>query len=260
MATIANRKHNAASVVEIDAGKFLRIINTGARSQLALFEDRIRKMGQEIGSNWRLISLDSTALMFEDVDNECYYRADVERLKHGNVKISGIRQVRLVEAKKGEQFSKNVYELVNCLAEDDNKGADAVFNRITAQRFRGTVIPENRLVTTRDGITRKIYLNRGISEQSLRNIVESVCKSLKNNVKILRGRVVEATFGGSTFKLPINEYQQRQTVAKSMKQVAQNAYLSEGFQKRVKDIAAFVSQDKLEEAVRNAADFLIEQQ
>ena len=258
---IANRKQKNASVVEMDAGKFLRMINSGARSQIVLFEERIRAMGQQAGSNWHLVSLDNKSLVFEDIDSHKYFTADIARLSRGRVKIDKVQEVRVVESKKEESFQKNLKELIDNISEDNSRQADSIFNRIAAQRFRSKVIPESNRVTTRDGITRHVNVARTIISDSLKpRIIRAVCEALTDSIRTKRGRVVEATFADRDFEFPISELTRRRVVARKMKQIAGNAYLSEGFQSRIQHICSLVCKKEIKEAVKIAAEFLVEEQ
>lgn len=262
--TIPNQKHFAASQEEIDAGKFLRTINSGAQAQVALFESHIQKMGQEVGASWRLVSLGPTNLIFEDVDTHLYYGADIQKIKAGRVSIKNIREFRITDEKKATQFSKQVLKLVEAIGEDDNAAAEEAFESITERRFRGRVIPESGYVTTRDGISRYVRVANSILPEELkRPIIEAVSKALSDNIKTSRGRVVEAVFNNRTFEIPVTEMTRRLVVARNMKKVAEHAFMSEGFQNRVGYCASLLSrgdQESIKQAVSCAADLLKEEQ
>lgn len=248
----------------MDAGKFLHLINAGALSQHALFSERIARMGEAAGAEWKLTSLDANAVVFEDVGEHTYYLADILRQGKGRVSIENIRELKIVESKKENSFHKNVIELVDAITESDNSRADAVFNRITAQRFRSSVIPESGFVTTRDGITRHVKVSKSIVDEAVKpRIVSALCEALSENVKISRGRIVEGVFGDVTLKFPITELTRRRVIARHMKSVAQHAYMAEGFQERVKHVASLLSEDdgkngNLDKAVMVAAELLKE--
>lgn len=262
--TIPNQKQQAASAVEIDAGTFLRTINSGAQSQVTLFEQRVRKMGQEVDANWRLVSLDHNSLVIEDVDHNKYFQANIRRQKGHRIKIENVRELQIIENKKGKNFRRSVLELVDALSEDDTKQAEGILEQIAKQRFRSTVVPENGLVTTRDGITRHVPVRKSIIPENLkRPIIQAVVKALSDNVKVSRGRVVEANFGDRKFEIPITELTRRKVVSRQIKRLAQSAYMAEGFQNRVKHITSLVCRkddEAMQEAVQIAADLLKEQQ
>jgi hypothetical protein len=263
--TITNQKQQPTSVVEMDAGKFLHMINVGAQSQVTLFAERIAKLGEEVGQHWRLVSLDSAQLLFEDVGSNIYYVADISKISRNGgpkrVKIDNIRQVRVVESKKEGLFRKNLAELVDAINEDNTKQADDIFNRIAAQRFRSCVIPENGLVTTRDRTIRRIHVASSVLDEGTKlEIVNAIRDIVKDGVKVTRGRIVEAIYSDKPVMIPISEMTRRRVVARFLKEQAKNAYKYEGFQARVHDIAALISQDKVEEAVQNSAEFLMEEQ
>ena len=258
---ITNQKQQPTSVVEMDAGKFLHMINVGAQSQVTLFAERIAKLGEQIGAKWKLASLDNAQLVFEDVSSNTYFLADIKKLGRGNVKIENIRELRIIESKKEGSFRKNLLELIDAISESNTMQADAVFNRIAAQRFRSNVIPESGVVTTRDGVSHRVSVANTIVDGAVKpEIVAAICESVSDRVKVNRGRIVEATFGDATITIPINELTRRRCVARYSKEQAKTAYKHEGFQKRVQNIAALVSQDKVEEAIQKAAEMLMEEQ
>lgn len=259
------QKPKTASVVEMDAAKFLRQINVGAQSQLALFSERIETMGREVKANWSLVSLDGHSLIYEDTDRKLYYLADIKKLGQGRVKIENHRQIRVVESNdklsKSTSFDKHLGELVDAIYENDNSKADKVFNRITHQRFRSTVIPESGWVVTRDGMSRYVPVAKTIvSREAKANLIDAICEALSENVEVDRGRIVEATFGDTNIKFPVSELTRRRVVARAMKEQAQKAYASDGFQARMKHIALLVQEHKVQDAVLMATKFLADKQ
>jgi hypothetical protein len=261
---ISNQKQKTTSSVTMDAGAFLRMINSGAQSQVHFFEQRIRKMGDEVGARYKLVSLSDNKLCFEDIDTGKYYSANIRKSKGNNITLKNIAEIQIVETKKGKSFRKSVCDLVDAIYEDDHKRAESVMEQITKQRFRSRVVPESGYVTTRDGITRQVAVKESIvPAENKRAIIEAVAKALSDNVKVSRGRIVEAKFNNTKFEIPITEMTRRKVVSRQIKNVAQSAYMVEGFQNRVYDIAGLVSKkdDKaLKEAVKNAAEFLAEEQ
>ena len=259
---IGNQKRFSAPVVEMDAGKFLHSINAGAQSQVTLFAERVQKLGEEFGRKWVLESLDSRSLIFRDEDQ--YFRADVQRLGKNRVRINNIASIRVTESKKEGLFQKNLGELIDAISEEDQSKADGCFNRLMAQRFRSSVIPENGIVQTRDGKLRFVKVaNRIVSEKNTERIVKALFEALGATVKITRGRIVEAVYDEQPIKFPVSELTRRRVVARAMKSVAMEAYLSEGFQNRVRDVAGQVQKGgiaDLEVAVKSLLPFLKEEQ
>lgn len=256
-----SNKMTNVPVTTIDAGKFLHLINVGAKSQIAIYEDHVRKMGKKLGLEWTLVTIDNKSVIIEDNTNSVYYQADINKLGQGRVNIANLRELNIIESKKEDEFHKNVYDLIHAISEDSITEADEAFGRISKQRFRSSVIPESGLVTTRDGQTRYVKIKKEIVEEMDRlSLIKSIASLLKDDVKVTRGRIVEATFNHQPIKIPVNELTTRKVCAYTLKQVAQKAYLSEGFQNRIKHIAYLVAEDKVNEAVDNASDFLTTKQ
>jgi hypothetical protein len=258
---ITNQKSKPASVVEMDAGKFLHLINVGAQAQIALFAERIQRIGEEAGANWRLVSLHGGSLLFEDVDQKKYYQADIQRLNKGRIKIGNISELRITENKKENTFRKNLGELVDAISEDNISQADSIFNRLMGQRFRSSVVPQDGVVVARDGIARYVNVAKSIVDDKVKpNIIKAISEALQDSVRVSRGRIVEAVFNNSPIKFPVSELTRRRVVARAMKSVAEGAYQSDGFQNRIKHLAGLVSENKVEDAVKIAAEFLVEDQ
>jgi len=248
-------------VQTIDAGKLLHEINSGAKAQLSVFEERVKFLGKELGLNWSLTSINKNEMLIEDIDTHKYYKASIENLGKGHVKIHNINELKIVEEKKENLFTRRIVEMVNAISEDRIKDADNTFNNMAKQRFRSNVIPEHGWVTTRDGVSRYIRTSREIVERNDQiNIIKVIAESLKDGVKVSRGGVIEATFNSKPFNIPITELTRRKVMACDIKQKAQNAYMSEGFQKRIKRIASLVTENDIEGAVKLVADFVDENQ
>ncbi|MHA2404342.1 MAG: hypothetical protein ACXADH_15195, partial [Candidatus Kariarchaeaceae archaeon] len=226
MGNSKNQEQRIASSKEIDARQFLKAINSGARSQHNIFESKIKKIGEAEGLDLRLVTLNPTFLMYEDVSNDRLYRADIERQKGGKVKLTNVHQLKITEAKKANIFSKACQDLVEALAEDNNSGAENLFERIAKQRFRSRVIPESGWVTTRDGQAHHVSVSRSIVPEVLRNqIVNAVCESLSSKAVVKDGQILEAVINDSEEKItiPITEHTRRVVVARHMKEHARDA-------------------------------------
>jgi len=245
----------------VDAGKFLHQINMGAQAQISIFEERVKFLGNELGKEWSLVSVDRNNLVIEDKTDNKYFQADVENLGNKRIRIHNIKELRIVESKKENSFRKNLVELVNAIGEDKIKDAEAIFGRVAKQRFRSSVIPEHGLVTTRDGVTRYVKTeNENITTEDKDQIVKSLAAIINGGVRVNRGGIVEATFNSQKITIPITELTSRKIVAKMMKEAALNAYKSDGFQNRIKHVATLLMKEEVKEAVKNIAEFTSEQQ
>jgi hypothetical protein len=257
-------KANASKTM--DAKSFLRAINNSAQAKIAFFESRIKKMGEEVGKAYALVRLDNNELWFEDKTDNTYYSADIVKAGGGvakKIELTNITPIRVVEEKKIEDFDSNVNNLIEAIASENNKDADKAFKLIERQRFRPTVLPESGVVTTRDGVTRKVSLfEASVTENTIESIAEAFARATSDKVQISEGRVVRGTFveDDQEFVIPINEMTRRRMAARFIKEHAESAYKSETFCDFVKELAGLVSEGRLSDAVPTAAEFLNEQQ
>jgi len=262
---MGNQKSTVASVVTVDARKFLRMINESTQARLCFFERFIKRLGEKQGSRWQLVALHPTELVFEDVDRNTYHRADVRREKGGKLYIENIQRVNVVEERKEEVFNKFCHELVDALAEENMHRAELAFSKIESCRFRPNVIPPSGVVRTRDERVHRIpVVNETIGSDGKRKLIECAVQALKSDVQLKDGRVVSAVVTESEkteqVVLPIDELTRRRVVARTMKTVATDAYKAEPFQEHVMEMAGLLSEDRLDEAVRRTAEYLKEYQ
>jgi hypothetical protein len=249
--------------VIMDARKFVRQINNSASSKLKFFEEAVVRMGQSAGKSLRLTSLDNTNVIYEDVDKNQYYLADIKKGTRGRVHFENIRPIQIVEEDKASQFQKNVKELVENICSGELTTADKIFNKIEGQRFRSKVIPESGWITPRDGISRHVPVStRIVKDDHVANIIRLFTEAVKDDVEVEKGRIIRGTLADheQKFVIPINEYTRRRLVAFKMRECASNAYKSSAFQSLVLECASLVCEGKVEDAVKLAARFLKEEQ
>ncbi|HUS89291.1 MAG TPA: hypothetical protein VMW91_08005, partial [Desulfosporosinus sp.] len=169
----------------MDARKFLRAINTSAQAKVIFFEESVSKMGKQVGKNYRLTALDANSLIFEDVDANQYYVADIAKKLRGKIEIGNIMPVKIVDEQKSESFEKHCTDLVESVATDNFRDAEKAFRVIEVQRFRPSVIPESGWVTTRDGNAHRIVIE---SEENLScnipAITEAFCEAVSEFVEL----------------------------------------------------------------------------
>lgn len=257
-----NSKKNATPIV-MDARKFVRHINNGAAAKLRFFEEAVQRMGKNVNRNLRLTSLDSSSIIYEDVDKNAYYVADIAKAGRGRVSFDNIRQIQVVEEEKANQFNQNCMSLVEAVCNEDFKSADKVFSKIESQRFRNRVIPESGWMTLKDGIARHIPVNRQIvKEDHARNIINLFKEATQDTVKVDRGKIVSCTISDDTnkFVIPVNEYTRRRIIARKMRTVAENAYKSGAFSDLVVEVASLICENRVSQAVKLASKFLREEQ
>lgn len=248
----------------LDSRKFLGTINNSAQSKVATYETLISRLGQRIGSQWRLAALNEGSLFIEDISNGSYYAADHQHLRGGKINITNIRPIRIVEGQKQSLFEQNCRGLVNAIEANDQRAMRTTFNNLAAQRFSPNTIPSAGVVRTRDGITRKLKVesvSRGLTEQDKSKIVGAIVESMSDSVVLESGKVVSAVFNNDRRKkLPVSEWTCRKVVGTRMRESAKDAYKSVGFQKRIYKIANLIDNDKIAEAVAGIKGFLAEQQ
>lgn len=248
------------SVVKLDSRKFLGAINNSAQAKVAFFEERLQKMGQSAGKNWRLVALRDQDLFFEDVDENRYYIAE-HAADHGKVNINNIRQISIFEKEKQEVFEDACVKLVNAIEENDQRGMQAMFNTMKKHRFSGRSIPYSGMIQCRDGVTRHVSVaTESTIEQDVRpKLVRAIVEGLQDQVVVENGEVISANFhDGSPVRLPVTKWATRKLVAKRMRDAATDAYWSEGFQKRIIQTSSLIAEGKIEEAVKFVSPFLDE--
>ncbi|MDP1712556.1 MAG: zinc ribbon domain-containing protein [Candidatus Nanopelagicaceae bacterium] len=266
-----NQKTPAPAIV-MDARKFLHAVNESAQSKVNGFTRLIKKLGEGQKADWSLIALHPNELFFEDVGTHVYYRAAIKR-SGSRLVIEDIQRVIVVEEKKEEVFDQFCNELVNALADaisedrntDAERRAEVAFNKIESCRFRPSVVPASGWVRTKDGRTRHVpVMTCSVDEKSRSKIVESAVKALRNDMRLEEGKIVSAVIVESGKReqivLPVDELVRRRVVARQMKAVAEGAWRSPEFVEHVKSIAGMIHEQKVNEAVRYAAQFLREYQ
>lgn len=256
-----NQNSSANLSVKMDSRKFLGALNDSAQARITYFEDKIASMGQHAGKNYRLVALHAKNLYFEDVETNSFYVADHIRDKGNKVTVSNIRKVDIVEEEKASLFGESCLKLINAIEENDQKGMGVAFNRMSAQRFSSRVVPFSGMVKGRDNVIRKITVagNQSIGEDIRHRLVSTIVESLRDKIIIENGQVVAGQFvDGESVKLPITKWASRKLVARRMRDTAQNAFWSEGFQKRIHHYARLVAEGNIQDAVKSVTPFLSE--
>jgi len=117
---------------------------------------------------------------------------------------------------------------------------------------------------TRDGKLHTIQVDQPLlPEAKQRRLIEAVVRCLSDRVELSHGRVVRAVLDedeNQSFSLPVTETTRRRRAALLMKEHAQNAWKSDAFQKNVRKWASYICEDKVVDAVKDAAKFLKEYQ
>jgi hypothetical protein len=254
-----NQNSGAVQTVTMDSRKFLGQLNDSAQAKVAFFEERVQQMGQQAGRQWRLAALHAKDLFIEDINSHDFYVAEHSR-DHGKVTITNIRPVRIVEGEKKDLFEDAALKLITALESNDQREMASAFNRLKVQRFSSRAVPMSGMVRCRDGVLRYINIStEGALDEGVRDrLVAVIVESLRDRVIVENGHVVAGYFGDDEVKLPVTRWAARKLVARRMRDAAQNAYWSEGFQQRVYGLARLVSEGKIEEAVKSVTDFLDE--
>ena len=242
----------------MDARKLLSAINQGFSGQLSVMENRLQKLGTELNRKLRLVSLNASSLMFEDIKSNNYYRADYKIADH-QVAFEDIKQIVVVDEKKPEIFSKACTELVEAIEDEDTSRADKIFCQLEKGYCTPKVIPESGIVKTRDGSIQKINVSESIISESMFPVVAKVIKEsiVASKMTIKEGVL---SYSDKNIKMPISKLTLRQVNARHMKNVAESAYKSENFGKLLKACAAYVSNNNIREAVKLSKDFFAAEQ
>ena len=254
-----NNPSRKTEPVTMDSRKFLGALNESAQAKLTFFDDHVKEMGRQVKRDYKLTALFAKELYFEDVNSKVYFAADHSRM-HGKVVINNIRQIQIVEQEKKGLFTESCLKLIDAIEENDQRAMQAAFNRMKAQRFSGRAIPESGVVRCRDGVTRQIKIhNESINEGTVKaRIVKAIVEQFQDKVLIENGQVVAGYFGDNMTQLPITKWGTRKLVASRMREAAYKAYMSEGFQNRIVNLANLVAEGKIEAAVKYIASFLRE--
>ena len=248
----------------LDSRKFLGAINNSAQSKVAIYESLVKRLGQRTGVDWRLAALNEGNLFIEDASSGTYYVANHQHLKGGKINITDIRPVKILEGQKQSLFEQNCHGLVNAIEANDQRAMRTAFNNLAAQKFSPRTVPLSGIVRTRDGVVRRLRVEaegKGWDARSKQKLVRALVESLSDSVVLENGRVISATFNDDRRRrLPVSEWTCRKVVGTYMRESAREAFKSNGFQKRIYQIARLIDEDKIAEAVAGIKDFLREQQ
>lgn len=260
-----------APVVVLDSRKFLSALNDSAQSRIKFFEDKVAEMGRAANKHLKLAGLRfkqlnkdqqwSGDMFIEDVDTHDYFVADHRREKGGKICIENVRPIDIVEEEKQELFEQTCLQLIDALEANDQKAMGTAFGKMTAQRFSPRAVPPSGLVRTKDGQIRhvKIADGRAIGEGVRNRLVAAIVESLRDRVIVENGQIVSGHFNdGEEIELPITKWGVRKLCAKQMREAAEKAYLSAGFQDRMHALACAIYEDKIKEAVTDLTPFIKE--
>ncbi len=257
---MASNQNNVAAPITMDSRKFLGALNDSAQAKVAFFEDRVREMGKSAGKQWRLAALKTNTLFIEDVGNTTYYIAKHTK-DQGGVNITDIRPIQVKEGDKREVFAESCLQLVNGIEENNQQLMHNSFNKMKSHKFSSRSVPYSGLVKCRDNVVRRINVvtDNSLTESARGRIVGLIIESLRDNVIVEDGHVTSARFNdGQPVKLPVTKWAARKLVAKQMRNAANEAYWSEGFQQRIKNTASLIAENKISQAVKSISPFLNE--
>lgn len=243
----------------MDSRKFLAVLNDTAEAKIHFLENKVRELGNQISRNWRLTGTASNRLFILDEGDNTYRVANYRREKGGKLVIESIRPIKIVEGKKSAIFAENCLSLVNAIEENDNRGMQASFGKMEAQRFSAKVVPASGIVKTRDGRLRTINITPDtlLGEDARPKLIAAIVEGLRDRIIVENGEVVGGEFSnGKQVKLPVTKWSRHKLIARHMREAAQTAYLSPGFQQRVYEVASAINEDKLEDAVKLISPFL----
>lgn len=257
--SVRNREASQSAKLAMDSRKFLSMINNSAQSQVTFFENAVRKLGEKRGADWDLTALLNGKLVIEDKKTGEYMVAEHARQKGGRIVISNVQKIDIHEGKKGEIFESSCRELIDAIETGDSKRIDTAFNKISASRFRSTVIPESGMVRTKDGVIRRINLNE--SDNRGVELGKQILDALTDQITLNEDGQISGTFVEDLqIEFPSTRLIGRKLVAHHMRERALNSYWSDNFQSLVESIAGYISNNKLVDAVQHVGGFLRENQ
>lgn len=243
----------------MDSRKFMGIINNSAQAKVRFFDEKIQEMGKGLQKEWRLVSLGSKGLIFEDLSTNQYYQA-----RHSGtgsrVTIHDIVAVNIVEDKKKGIFYESCCKLIDAIADNNTKGMQSAYDAMKSARFTGSTIPSDGYVKSKDGMVRKINITESTLSSSVKDlIVKHVIDEHKDRVVVENGMITEGRFNdGTSISLPVNKWASKKLKARKLAEHAKSAYSSPGFQNRVLQVANLVAENKIEDAMHSIAPFLKE--
>ena len=254
-----NQNTMASSSIKMDSRKFLSALNDSAQARVSFFSEKVEEMGKLAGKQWRLAALRSKDLFIEDVNDNQFFVASHTK-DQGRIAISNIRSIEVVEGEKAGLFEDSCLRLVNAIEENDQSKMSSAFGRMKAQRFSGRTVPASGVVRTRDGIIRNISVSQdGFNESVKDKLVSTIVESLQDKVIVENGQVTAGYFNdGQRFRLPVTKWATRKLVARKMRDAANTAYQSQGFQERILAVSNMIAENKIENAIKTLAPFLME--
>lgn len=236
----------------MDSRKFLSVINSSHQSKIVFFENLIKKLGKKHDQKWSLTALLSDKVIFEDGNNN-YFIATHDRKKGGRVVIDNIKKLSITEGQKSDVFSDACLELVEAIESEDNSLCESVFGKLSASKYRSTSVPYHGYVKTKDGMIRKIVFE---NESDISDGIEIIKEYVNKNARISGGKILLEDKEIS----PITKMDIKKHLAYRMKNVAEEAFWNENFQKFAGKVAGLVCEDKVKSAVNVAGKFLHEYQ
>jgi hypothetical protein len=248
-------------VVVLESRKFLNMLNSSAQARIRQFEEAVQSLGQQVKAEWSLAALQGKTMLIEDKSGQKFFMAD-HRRDQGRLVIENIRPITIMEKTKQKLFYDSCVKLVESIDENDQKGMAVAFDRMKKQRFTGRAVPHSGVVCCKDGVSRRLQIvpeGVELADSVRAQIVECVVDSLRDRVLCENGNVVAGYFNdGDPIKLPVTTWGLHKLTANKMRQAAENAYWSEGFQQRMAQLATLVSEGKVPEAVKFITPFLEE--
>lgn len=244
--------------VRIDAGKLLGSINQGYAGQISMIEGKLSKYGETIDRKLKMVSYNGQNVVFEDVQSNKFYRFDVKE-ENKQLAFTNLSELVVIDEDKEQRFSKICSNIVNSIENNDNDACNKYFAQMEKGFCTPKVIPESGCVRTRDGRLHTIFIeNKLIPDHIKPLIVDTIKEAIKSSkVVINEGHMV---FNDTKVRMPISEFVNKQVIARRMRNVAERAYLSDGFKDLVEGAAARISNKEIREAVRVSKDFFAEQQ
>lgn len=246
----------AAGVV-MDSKKLLGAFNSSAQAKIATLTEAIHHLGRSKKRDWHLAAVTGDQLFVECRTTGRLYAGSFKREKGGKLTITAMRPIVVVESKKRHTIEASCLRLIDSIEANHQAGMSTSFNQLANARFTPRTIPESGVVKTRDGVVRTVVVAE--SGPLTRTEQATLAKFAYRAFTKAPGQMTFSEETGDVNQtIPLSDWAYRRCRARHMRQVALEAYKSEGFQNCVMEVARAVYDGKVDAAVDKAKPFLRE--
>jgi len=248
----------------ISVKKFIKMINSGSHTIFRNLQRKIKKIGEESGKNFRLITSNNNEVLFEDIDENIYYNGKLYKSNDNILEIKDIVKLNIYDEDRSGTLNESYKELVNALSKDDMKLANKSFNKLKALRFRDKIVPDHGNIVCKDDELYKIVIKNDESIESMQ-LAESIHKILSDKIiKDENGNITEVMLSESKLlkeaKKSLNPKSLLYTKIALERERLKKYYLSEDFINLTIKLAQMVNDDKLEQAIVESSGYVYKEQ